>query len=779
MISGLRTRVRALGRRARGRGAARRPTRRGLLIVATSLVVAVAAVLGLSALRVDTQPQAFLPSADPSLLGLESAARAFGGDPIVVLAESPQPGTLLGPGELPRVLKLEGQLAGLPDVAVVYGPGTVLNSIAISSGDLLNRLFAQRDEARQEAEQQARDQGAGAATVTAAGDTAVARFDDRYAPLLVQGLPMGLPTLRNPAFVQNLVFDGDPAQGAAPRPQWRFVVPSADAISILVRPREHLDQESTDRLVAAVRATSEKAGLATRALTITGAPAVAASLAGQVRREIPLLGGCAVALIAFCYLTVPWLGRRRHRLLPIAATLAGTGLTLAVFGWLGRPLSLGAMAFLPILIGIGSDFPAYLVQRGGRRRVLVAALASAAGFASLGFSPLPFVRDLGLALALGVLLAVGLAMLLTKVTAPEVEDTLSSGWRPPRLGGRWVRLSVAVVAVAVATFGWAVLPRLNLEADPDRLAAGMPAVLDAQHAERVLGSSGEVRVVLSGPSVLTPDALDWMRRAEDGIVLRHGDQLRPVLSLPDLLRFLGPSPSAEQISAATELLPDYLIGAVTTPDYKQAVLSLGIRLQDLGSQGRLLDSVREELPPLPAGFQVSVSGLPVVAARGYDLISGHRYQSNGVGILVAGLALLIGLRRRSDAVRAVMAATLATGWGLAVVSALSLALSPLTVALGCLTTATACEFTVLLADAFRRRRRRQWRTVGVAALAAALGYATLAISSIDVIRDFGLLLSITVLLSLVAAHLVLLLAPDRSEDAIQRPAVRRVEAVVA
>jgi predicted RND superfamily exporter protein len=114
--------------------------------------------------------------------------------------------------------------------------------------------------------------------------------------------------------------------------------------------------------------------------------------------------------------------------------------------------------------------------------------------------------------------------------------------------------------------------------------------------------------------------------------------------------------------------------------------------------------------------------------------------------------LAVGLRRRRDAVTAVSAAVLSTGWGLAAVWALGISLSPLTVALGSLTTATACEFTVMLANAREHRRLRH--TVGVAALSAALGYAVLAASGLAVIREFGLLLAVTVGLSYLAARLV-------------------------
>lgn len=538
-----------------------RVTRKKLIAALVVLGVVAGAAAGLATLRVDTQPQAFLPAGDPTLRNLEAAARSFGGDPIVVLLESEKPGQLLGREQLPLMFALEGRLSELRDVAVVYGPATVLNQIAIASQQLLATITGKRDGVQRVAEQQAREAGASPAQVRAAGLRAVAQFDERYGPLLVRGLPAGLPTLSNAGFVEQVVYADD----GLPRPQWRFVVPAPHAVAILVRPRENLGQAGTDRLVAAVERTVAEAGLRTTRVTVTGVPAVAASLADQVRREIPLVGALAVGLIALCYLVVPWLGRKRHRLLPIAATLAGTALTLAVFGWLGRPLSLGAMAFLPILIGIGSDFPAYLIQGGQRRRVLVAALASAAGFASLAVSPLPFVRDLGLALAMGVLLALAMAFLLRRYLVADPPPPVGSRWEPPRVPSRMTRAGLAGMALLVAGTGWAMLPRLDLQARPDQLAAGLPAVRDVEHAEQILGTSGEVRIVLRGPNVLTPEALDWMRRTQDTVVVEHGSQLRPIVSLPDLLRFLGPSPTGEQIQAAVGLLPRYLVGSVVAP----------------------------------------------------------------------------------------------------------------------------------------------------------------------------------------------------------------------
>lgn len=735
----------------------------GALLVAA--LVATPVAVGLASLETDTSPASFLPAGDPTLQGLQEAASSFGGDPVVVLLESAEPRQLLGPDQLSALLGLEGRLAQLPDTAAVYGPGTILNQVAATAQNFIATVSGRRDLLIRSAEERALATGASPDEARAAGEAAVADFDRRYGGLLVQGLPAGLPTLRNSGFVDQVVFDED----GQPRPRFRYVVPNQSAAAVLLRPRQDLDQAGTERLVQAVRSTVEAAEIEAERVTVTGTPAVAAELGERVRQEIPVLGSVAVLLVGACYLLVPWTRRRALRALPILATLAATALTLAAFGWLSRPLSLGVITFLPILIGIGSDFPAYLVQGASIRRVVTTACASAAGFAALALSPLPFVRDLGLALAAGTLLAVGLGLLIRRRldrTAPErpSEPVQPRRPRPPLVQ----RAGILAVVGAIAAGGWAVLPQIDVEARPDQLAAGLPAVDEALRAERTLGSSGEVRILVRGDDVTTPEALTWMRDAEAAMVLGFGSQVRPIVSPPSLLEFLGPAPTPEQVTAGVQALPAYLTGAVIRPDSRQAVLSYGIELQDLQQQARLLDEIRAAMPPAPPGLDAEIVGLPVAAARGYEIVSGDRYLTNLLGIAAAGMVLAVGLRRRSDTVRAVSAALLATGWGLAAAWVVGLSLNPLTVGLGSLTVATACEFTVLLGHRDPRARLR--RTVGVAALSAAMGYLALAASNLAVIREFGLLLAGVVTLSLVAAHLVQRLFPPVHAPAVSSSA---------
>lgn len=704
---------------------------------------------GLAQLQMKTDLHSMLPDKDPAVAQSDEIARSFGGDPIVVLLKSKHPGEQLDKQHIKPLLGLEGKLSRLPNEAVVYGPGTMLNQIAGHTQQLVSELAGRRDAIRSEAADEAKKKGLSEERANAAGKTSEAQFDVRYGQLLVQALPAGLPTLHNPGFVRSVAF-GD---AGAPKPQWRFVLPTPDTTAIMVRPRQGLDESATRELVNGVKNAVAESNLDVESARVSGVPVVVSSLGQEVRSEAPLLGGVAIVAVGACFLLVPWT-RWTRRLLPIASTLLAVGLTLALFGWVGHPLSLGVVAFLPVLLGIGSYYPTYIAQRAKRRTLVMVVLGSACSFATLSLSPLPFVRDLGLAVAIGVLLSAGVGMVLLRnshsVTPPPIVSERASN---AGLSKR-ARIITLILAVAVGSGGWLALPGLRMEGSIDKLAAGLPALNDARAIEGVMGSSGEMDVVLSGPNVLSAQAMAWTQEAQNKTIARHGDQVRAVVSPSTLLPFLGARPSADQINAGVRLLPPYLTNSVFRNDNKVALLSFGVKLDDVGRLQSLQNDLKKTLPPPPPGYRAEITGLPMAAARGDELLSHGRLLSNIAGIVAAGVVLVVGLRRRTDAGRAVLAASVATGAGLFFMWALDIPLSPITVALGSLTAAVGCEFTVMFAESVRKKQKALRRSVLLAALTSAVGYLVLTISQLTAIRDFGLLLSGSVVLALGAAWLV-------------------------
>ncbi|KRB72744.1 hypothetical protein ASE01_22115 [Nocardioides sp. Root190] len=741
--------------------------------MAAALGVLALIVVGLLRVEVETGVDEFVPRDDRVVRATAAMAEQFGGDPIVVLLESAQAGQLLLKDNLPALLQLEGELAALPHVKAVYGPGTVLNQIAGQAQDLLAELGGYRDGLRAKAENDAREAGGTAKEVEAAGSRATRGFDERYSALLSRGMPGGLPTLHNQTFVNRVIFNDE----GDPRPQWDFLVPRPDAVAVLVRPDPSLAQSDTEDLVAAVEAAVDDSAVDTRRTTVTGIPAVVAALGEQVRHEVPLLGGVAVLAVGAWFLLTSWT-RRRLRLLPLAATLLGTGATLSVAGWVGRPLALTAVAFLPVLLGIGSDFMTYLHRGAGRRTVVAAALASAAGFGALAVAPVPAVADLGISLAIGLVVTVLASLAVHRWGPQEVAEEIVPLPAPVRRGRtirRRDRRLLLLVPVVGAAVGWALFPSLTMQSDFTALADGLGEYDDARDVERVIGASGEVALVVRGDDVLDAETFAWMSETRRDVIARHGDELSAVLSPADVLSFLGTEPEPSEVDAALRLLPGYLASSVVSDDRQMAVMTYGVDLRDVERLATLRDYLEEVAASAPAGVEVDVAGLPMVAVSAQEAMDDERLLGALLGIGAAGIALLLLLRDHKVALVAMMSAALASGLvalGIAVTGA---TLTPMTAGLGSLTAAVACEFTVLLALGQRRGDPRIGRAVDLAAAASATGYAVLVLSDLGLIQGFGLLLALTVAVALgVSRLLVWALLPE----AVEQPEDESAEAAV-
>ncbi|MFE3998360.1 MMPL family transporter [Nocardioides sp. YIM B13467] len=726
-----------------------RPTRRQVASALLMLLALGLVGLGISRVEVDTKVDSFVPAGDSADRQLRSYQRTFGGDAVVVeMTGTTQLGLVLDPTELVRLIRLEGALAGVPNVHSVYGPGTVLNQTAGSVKGMLAQVAGARDQIRNVAEAKARRQHKSKAEVTAAGDAALVPFDRRYGKLLAEALPVGLPTVQNQKFVASVLMD----RAGNPRPEWRFLVPTAKSATLLIRPEPGLDQEQTRRMVAQIRKAVRTSGLSIERPVVSGVPVVVSGVADRAHTEILRLGAVALGAVALVLVLSGWSRRRRHSLLPLGCALLGTATTVAAFGLAGVPLSLGAAAFLPVLLGVGSDFPLYLLQSERVRGVLVTAGAAAAAFASLALTPLPFVREFGLALGLGLVLTVGWALVLRRFGGRIRPRAAASGGavsRHPR--SVWFN-GIAAVLAAVAVAGWLLLPGMRIQSSPEELAKGVPELADAARIEQTLGFSGELDIVLRGKNVASPEAIAWSQKAQSLVVREHADQMRPLLTYSQLLAFLGGGATAAQVAAGTEVLPDYLTDAVLASNHEAAVATYGITLDDVSAQRRLIESLRQELPDPPKGYRVEIVGLPVLAAGGLSAMEDARYTVNAVGILVAALAVGLGLRSWRAGVRVLLTALLAAGWLFGVIRLAGIDLSPLTLAIGALVTVTSCEFVTMLSE--RRLLRSAGRTVLTAAVAGAVGYLALGLSGLTVLRDFGLLLAAGVVSSYAAAQLV-------------------------
>lgn len=845
----------------------RRPGR----VVLAAVIAAVLGVVGLAVVQTTASTDTIVGGGSQAARADREVAQRFGGDPIVVLVRE-RVTELVLTGELSRLVGLEGCLSGrvprgatpaggpngpcgrltrLRAAEIVYGPGTFINTSAQQIADQLQVAQRQAAEqvrrAREAATQLARRQGRSAAVQRAAADQAQqavqAQLVRRLLSLQRYGInPARPPSLSDQSFVAQLVFDNGADVAGTPKRRFAALFPNASTAAIQVRLRDGLSQgerrEALDAVNAAVRMPQwrlQQGGT----YEVTGQPVLVESLRQRMERSLLVLLGTGILAMGIA-LAIAFPVRRR--LLPLAVAAGTVAVVGGALGLLRVPLSLGTLATLPVLLGLGVDYGVQLQSRiearrrrgedpesavrgavaGTGRAVLVATAATLAGFVALLLSPTPLVRGFALLLMIGVALAV-LAAFTVGIAVPQLLDRrtarvggpspVAASWaeavrmlsrlapsglarRIVSFGGRRHR-AVLVVGGVLAVVGWGLSAGADVETDVQRLAPqNLPALQGIQELQRSSGVAGEVTVLVTGQTT-SPAALRWMadyrRRVLTGA--RYTEErgcgradLCPALSLTDVFRSDASRTSTTAVARLLDGLPDYFSRGVISADRRAGVLRFGIRLASAEDQARIIAAMRRQLDP-PTGVQATVTGLPVLVAEAAEDTSDPwlRLGLTALGLLLVAVVLraLLGTWRR--AVLPLVPIAMATGWsGLLIwaLEPLGVRLNPLSALLGALVVAIATEFSVLLTERHRRQRaagatqRRAvaetleatGRAVGVSAFVAAMGFAVLVLSDVPLLRDFGFL---TVLDLLVAVLAVALVLPALAGEAEARAARRR------
>jgi hydrophobe/amphiphile efflux-3 (HAE3) family protein len=464
-----------------------------------------------------------------------------------------------------------------------------------------------------------------------------------------------------------------------------------------------------------------------------------------------------------------------------------------------------------------------------------AVLATVAGFAILLLSPVPMVRGFGLVLMGGVILSFlfalsagtaalaalsrrrGQSRLAASMRgAGELLATLARPLRRPAAalgrGGRRVargttgaalRRPVLVLALGalLAVGGWVVDSKTEVVSDITALVPrDLPAVRDVLALQRETNVAGEVDVLVSADDLTDPKVVAWMRdyrtRLEKRFAYSSSNgcgqaELCPAVSFTDLFRTPQASSDQARIRALLDAVPQYFSQAVITPDRTSAVMSFGIKLLPLDRQEEVLDVMRSELHP-PAGVTARLAGLPVLAAEANAKLTdpGRRLGTLLAGLLLVAVALLAVYRRWDRAWVPLVPIALATGWSALVLWALGVPLNPMSATLGALVIAISTEFAVLLVARFREERdggfavaealERTYASTGTAVLASGVtaiaGFAVLAFSDVQMLKDFGRVTVVDLTVSLLGVLAVLpavLALAERRRAPIAEPVAER------
>jgi predicted RND superfamily exporter protein len=502
------------------------------------------------------------------------------------------------------------QIAQLHPSQSVFGPGTFLYlSVAGIQEALRGQIggaSAAAQTAGRQAAQEAAKRGESAAAQQQAAQAAAQQVLSQFQGQLIQvALRYGItsiPRLDDPNFVSRVVFDQSKPAGT-PKERFGYLFPNKDAAQIIVRLRPDMtDAERHDAIGLFRQAVDDpRFKLTDGSYIVTGAPVVVDAGARELRNQTLLLLGVAALVMA---LTLLLILPRPLRLLPLGVAAAAGAMTMGLVALFGGSLTVGAIAMLPVLVGLAVDYAiqfqarfnearaegappgrAVAIAAGGGGPVIGAAcVATIAGFAAFALSPSPLVRSFGLLLVVGVALAFivaltgGLAALgLSAWRGPQDPSPV----RPRRFRGAATRLqSIGVSAIAMAlasprrvlaaglllaVCGWVASAGTKVETDIRDLAPPqLGALKDLNELEDQTGISGDVNVTIKAQDPTSPAVISWAEGYQQRVLARHGfsganpsckdAQICPALSLTDF--FGGANASSTSSSSSTGQVGD-------------------------------------------------------------------------------------------------------------------------------------------------------------------------------------------------------------------------------
>lgn len=827
-------------------GSARLVLRKPLLVILGVGLLAVVATVFALRIDADTGVESITGDSSEAYAATQKWAKQFGSDPIVVLVEANDkdglPRIVLGPdlavlaglegclsGKIPNAARVQAdtpevckQLGDIKPAVAVYGPGTFVTTAAASVSEGIEKVLARAektgDEASKAAREIARRQGKSIeeqeAAAKAAQDLAAIQAT-RDALVLGQeyGLGVGnMPAIDNPAFVAQLIFD--PEKGSKePKSRFQYLFPSSKSALIQVRLRPDLTPAQRAEVVDLVeRAVAvDKFQLSNGSYRVTGAPVVLTGSQDAIERAVvTLLIGALIVMALVLLVVFP----AELRLLPLALALMAAGLTYGLLALTGSRLGVGAVAVLPVLVGLAVDYAiqfqarADKAMRGGAAPdqavrhaagsggppVLAAALATIAALLALALSPVPLVRGFGLLLVAGVAIAIVVVLTAGFATLGWAGGAGTAGERraPARKVASLLGLRRGFTAVTrqpgralmlaslLAVAGWAAALLTPVSTDVAQLVPrGSQEAENLRALQDTTGAAGEIDVLIRAKNVTDPAVIEWMRDYQKRVLERAGykgesprcDQAKlcPALSFTDL--FENQDLDERRIKALLGTVGDFSRGVVS-PGRKMATMAFGVRLESLNDQAEIISLMRDELDP-PPGVRTDVVGLTALAADASESLGNpwRRLLISGTALTLFLLVVLAVTRSPRRALPPVLSVALAAGVSSLLLWISRIDLNPMSAALSVFVIAIAGEFTLLIYLQYLRDRARDpdltvadgyrssYRAIGPAVFASGVtalaGFAVLAISDIGMLRGFAVVAVVDLAVALAGTVLLL------------------------
>jgi uncharacterized protein len=464
--------------------------------------------------------------------------------------------------------------------------------------------------------------------------------------------------------------------------------------------------------------------------------------------------------------------------------------------------------------------------------LIAATVTGVAAFIALRISKVPMIRDFGVLLAIGISVLVVIGIVVTASALGIREYTKRTEERGAslvervvvKLGGLPTKVGLPLIVIATVLFVGGVLAegRAKIESDPLKwIDQDSQVVKDIGQLEDETGFSSTLGILVAANNVYDQDVIDLIweftldAEARDEVV--SSSSMVNTMGKIILIDGAEPvAPTSEDIVASVEQMPPAVANALLRDVDDPTATQVNLRLapsslderavfvreleDDLNARIEALDLPADSilLSGLPEGqdpVRATPAGLATVGIGLLENLSANRANLTYLALALAGLWLVLRFRSLSRAMLALVPVLLAVGVSSLVVGLFGFTLSPLTTVSGPLVIASCAEFSVLILGRYLEERQRglspreatdkaasrTGRAFFTSAVTTICGFAVLIGSSLPLLRDFGLIVTLNITIALLAALVVMpplsVWADERGWLGTQHPVAGPVESV--
>lgn len=506
--------------------------------------------------------------------------------------------------------------------------------------------------------------------------------------------------------------------------------------------------------------------------------------------------------------------------IPLVTVGASLVWTVGIMAWWGIPVSIISMVMPVILVTLGIASSIHILNKyqeslavGLPKRealeetfatitspVAMAALTTAAGFASLVTAFVHPIREFGVLTAIGVMLAMSLSLswipallILFKEPKPK-QDRKDVGFLTKFLGSltKWSignpRKVLVIVLALIVVFGYGA-SQITLESNiVNYFGKSSPVRRGAQVIENIFGGSMQISVVVDTgeeDGIKRPEVLAEIAKIQD--YLNSWDNINHATSIVDVVRELNQAlwdgdPEAYVIPETREGVAQQLLlfsmqggegtDSLVTYDYSRALITAQMKTLDAQMLGSVIGEVENYLAAnygASSGLDVHLIGTPKVMMRLMNRYVQTQVSSLVTSSIAVGIIVTLLMGSVSLGLLSLVPLLLTVLLNFGFMGYLSMPLDAVTSIIASLAIGIGVDYAIHYISRYRYElaeghdQTTALLNTGVSAgkgiffnaIALIIGFLVLVFSHFRAISVFGFLISVTMIVSSLAALVVI------------------------